>query len=230
MADISDVIRADGAHILCWQARLGQLHRGTGPASGPDLAATWDTVTALIDVHARAADEICAPAIYGPEPPGRTLAGQARDDHQDIREIIGETGLQFPGSPRWWQLATAALAAWALHFDDEEHGLSAGYRRRAGRGLREHLARQWRAFAEAVIRDQSYPAAPARLHTCQLRLARPATPRLAGPAFCALACTCQPCTKLLDLLSVRSAGTSQPGDQQRLPRADVAGLAAPGLG
>ena len=66
MADISDVIKADGVHILCWQARLGQLHRGAGPASGPDLAATWDTVTALIDVHARAAEEICDPAIYGP--------------------------------------------------------------------------------------------------------------------------------------------------------------------
>jgi hypothetical protein len=208
MADISDVIRADDAHILCWQARLGQLHRGADPASCPDLAATWDTVTTLIDVHARAEEEICDPAIYGTGPQGRTLAAQARDGRQDICELIGDTGLQLPGSPRWWDLASAALAAWALHLDDDEHGPQAGYRRRADRGLREHLARQWRAFTEAVIRDQSYPAAPPQLPTCQLRLARPATPRLAHPAFCPLACTCQSCTGRLDLLFVRRDWTT----------------------
>jgi hypothetical protein len=210
MADISDVIRADGAHILCWQARLGHLRRGADPASSPDLAATWDTVTTLIDVHTRAEEEICDPAIYGTGRQGRTLTAQARDGRQDIRELIGDTGLQLPGSPRWWELASAALAAWALHFDDDEHGPPAGYRRRAGRGLREHLARRWRAFTEAVIRDQSYPAAPAQLPTCQLRLARPATPRLADPAFCPLACTCQSCTGRLDLL-FRAQRLDDPG-------------------
>jgi hypothetical protein len=200
MADIGDLIRADGAHILRWQARLGRLRRGAVPPYGPDLAATWDTVTALIDLHARAEEEICDPAIYGTGPKGKTLASQARDAHQDIREILGETGLQTPGSPRWWHLATAALAAWALHFDDDEHGPPADYLRRADRRLRERLAGQWRAFAEASIRDKSYPGAPPQLATCHLRLACPATPRLANPAFRPLACTCESCTDRLDRL------------------------------
>ena len=79
MADICDVIRADGTHILCWQTRLGQLRRGPGSPAGPDLAVTWDTVTALIDLHGRAEEEICDPAIYRPHLHGRILAGQARD-------------------------------------------------------------------------------------------------------------------------------------------------------
>jgi hypothetical protein len=206
MADISDLIMADGAHILCWQARLGRLRRGAGPAPGPGLAATWDTVSALIDLHARAGEEICGPALYGTGSRGRTLAGQARDARQEIRGVIGEAGLQIPGSPRRRDLATAALAAWALHFDDEEHGPPAGYRRRAGRGLREHLARRWRALTEAAIRDRSYPAAPPQLPTCRLRLAHPATPRLADPSFCPLACTCPPCTGRLNLLSAQRDG------------------------
>jgi hypothetical protein len=210
MADISDVIKADGAHILCWQARLGQLRRGADPPYGPDLAATWETVTTLIDLHGRAEEEICDQAIYGTEPQGRVLEGQARDAHRDIREIIGEADLQVPGSPRWWQLATTGLAAWALHFDDEAHGPLADYRYRAGRRLRKHLAHQWRAFTEAAIRDQSYPAAPPHVPTCQLRLARPGTPRLADPVFGPLACTCQSCTKRLDRLSARGDGTSRP--------------------
>lgn len=197
MAEIGDVIRADGAHILCWQVRLGQLRRGAGPASGPDLAATWDTVTALIDLHARAEEEICDQAIYGTGRQGRSLARRARDTRRDIGEIFGEAGQQVIGSPHWWGLATAALAAWALYADDEEYGLPSEYRHRIGRGLREQLACQWRAFTEAAIRDRSYPAASPRLPTCQLRLARPATPRLAHPAFSPLACTCQACTDRL---------------------------------
>lgn len=197
MAEIGDVIRADGAHIMCWQARLGQLHRGGASASGPDLAAAWDTVTALINLHARAEEEICDQAVYGTGSQGRFLAQRARDIRRDIGEIIGEAGQQATGSPHWWGLATAALAAWALHADDEEYGLPSEYRHRVGRGLRERLARQWRAFTEAAIRDQSYPAVSPRLPTCQLRLARPATPRLAHPAFSPLACTCQACTDQL---------------------------------
>jgi hypothetical protein len=203
MVDISDVIRADGTHILCWQTRLGRLRRGAGPVSGPDLAATWDTVTALIDLHGRAEEEICDPVIYRAHLHGRILAAQARDARHDIRELIDETGLQPLGSPRWWDLATTALAAWALHADDDEHGRPADYRRRAERELREHLAHQWRAFTEAAIRDQSYPAAPPQPFTCELRLAYPATPRLADPAFGPLACTCQPCTDRLDQFSAR---------------------------
>jgi hypothetical protein len=165
-------------------------------------------VTTLIDVHARAEEEICDPAIHGTGRQGRTLAAQTRDGRQDIRELIGDTGLQLAGSPPWWELASAALAAWALHVDDDENGPPADYRSRADRGLREHLAGWWRAFTEVVIRDQSYPAAPPQLPTCQLRLARPATPRLADPAFCPLACTCQDCTGRLDLLCVRSDWTT----------------------
>lgn len=203
MADVCDVIRADGAHILCWQTRLGQLRRDPGSPAGPDLAVTWDTVTALIDLHGRAEEEICDPAIYRSHLHGRTLAGQARDAREDIRELIDETGLQPIGSPRWWDLATTALAAWALHADDDEHGRPADYRRLAGRELGQHLARQWRAFNEAAIRDQSYPDAPSQLFTCQLRLSFPATPRLADPAFGPLACTCRSCTDRLDQLSAR---------------------------
>jgi hypothetical protein len=109
MADISDVIWADGTHILCWRARLGQLARGASPAFDPDLAATWDTVTALIDLHARAEEAICEPAIYSTGSQGMTLARQARDVRQEIRAIIGETDCG-PRPPAITQPAAAITA------------------------------------------------------------------------------------------------------------------------
>lgn len=193
MADISDVIRADGVHILCWQARLGQLCRRAGPASGPELAATWDTVTTLIELHARAGEEICGPAIYGTGPQGHALAEQLRDARQDVLEITGEIDLQPHGSVLWWHLATKALAAWARYLDHEQHGLPADYRLRAERGLGEQLTHQWRALpkrpsATSPIRTRprdSPPASsawPIRPHLAWPTRHSPCSPAPANPA------------------------------------------------
>lgn len=192
MTGITALIQASCLHILRWQARLGELCRRSGPAPGPELAAVWDTVASLIDLHMAAGDEICGPAVYDPAPKGRALARAARAAHDDIRELIGETSLAPPGSPQWQDLAAATLATWARQLDEEEHGPAGDCLRSAGPALRDQLARRWRAFREARIRDQ-YPDAPPQLPTCQLRLARPAPPRLADPAFSPLACTCQAC-------------------------------------
>jgi anti-anti-sigma regulatory factor len=207
-ADIIDLVGASHLHILRWQERLGQLRRRrTDPASRPELAATWDTVASLIDLHMRAEDEVCGPALYGTEPQGLALARQLKDAHEDVREIVRETSLQPPGSPLWWHMVTTALSTWARQFDDEEHSPLAGYRYRADPALRRQLGLAWRAFREACIRDL-YPVAPAQLPTCQFREARPAVPRLAGPAFGPLACTCHACTDMLDQAS-RSGITRQ---------------------
>lgn len=202
MHDIIDLIGASHLHVLRWQAKLGQLcRRPSVPPGSPGLAATWDTVAALIDLDMRAGDEICALAVYGATPEGRALARQLRADHEDVAEIIAETSLRPPGSAPWWQLVTTALSAWAVQCDYEEHGPPDAYRRGADPALRQQLAWQWRAFREVCIRDDQYPDAPPQLPTCQLRLSRPATPRLADSAFCPLACTCQGCTGMLALIT-----------------------------
>jgi hypothetical protein len=201
MADIIDLIRADHLHIMRWAARLGELYRqGADGNSGTTLATTWATLASLINLHMRADEEICGPAVFGADPEGQTLAREYKDAHEDIREIIRETSLQPPGSASWWHLARTALAAWAGQLDHEQHGPLASRRRRADPALRQQLARQWRTFNDAQIRGQ-YPQAPPQIPTCQLRRdgqAPAAVPRLAHPAFGPLACTCRACTRMLD--------------------------------
>jgi hypothetical protein len=124
--------------------------------------------------------------------------------------IIGETSRNQPGSPPWWQLARTALAAWAVQLDLEAHGPLAEYRHRADPAARERLAGQWRAFAEAQIRDR-HPQAPPQVSTCQLRqdpYAPPGVPRLADPAFGPLACTCRTCDDTLDQASRQRPSTA----------------------
>src|SRR5689334_3684598 len=107
----------------------------------------------------RAEDEICSPVVYGAGTQGLELAREARATHEDIREVIGEASLQPPGTPQCWYLTSAALSAWTRHHDHEQHSSLADRRRRADPALRTRLGRQWRAFREAYIRDQSYPDA-----------------------------------------------------------------------
>lgn len=199
-ADIADLIRASRRHIARWRAWFGELRHRTDPAAGRDLAVTWDTVAAQIDLHMRAEEEICGPTVYRAAPHGAALTRQIRDTHADIRELIAEASLQRPGSPQWQDLVSAALSAWDRHCDEEEHGPEAEWLRRADPALRRQLARQWRAFREACVRDL-YPDVPKQFPTCELRLAQPVAPRLADPCFGPLACTCQACTSRLSQIA-----------------------------
>lgn len=199
MAEIIELIAADYLHIMRWQVRFGELLRhSSNPGLRPELAATWDTVAMLIDLHMAAEDEVCAPAVYGTGPDGLALVRETRDRHAEIREIIGEAGLHPPGSPQWRRLAIEALAAWTRCLHREVYGPAAECRRRAALTLRIRLGLQWRSFMDARIRDR-YPLPSSRVPTCQLRQAWPATgvPRLADPVFAPLACVCSACTREL---------------------------------
>jgi hypothetical protein len=214
MAEIIELIAADYLHIMRWQVRFGELlRRSSDPGLRPALAAAWDTVAMLIDLHMAAEDEVCAPALYGTGPDGLALVRETREAHADIREIIAEAGLHPPGSPRWRRLVIEALAVWTRRLHREVYGPVAECRRHATLALRIRLGRQWRSFMDAQIRDR-YPLAPARVPTCQLRQAWPATgvPRLADPAFAPLACICPACTWELDRspTAITATGT-EPG-------------------
>jgi hypothetical protein len=218
MAEIIELIAADHLHIMRWQIRLAGLRRHRGePGCAPELAATWDTLAALIDLHMAADEAVCGPAIYGTGPPGLDIAREARDAHEDIREIIRETNRYPPGSALWWALATAALGAWTRHLHREVYGPLADCRRRASPALRARLGRQWRVFMDGQIRGR-YQAPPPQVPTCQLRQAQPAAtvPRLADPAFAPLACACPACTRELDLVPDAAGHATAPAPGSRL--------------
>lgn len=201
MADVIALIRTDCVHILRWQAALGYLrHQPTCPGGAdPPLAWTWHITSCLIDWHMSAQDDICGPVLSGTGPPGLCQASEVRAEHQDIRELLAETSLQPPGTPRWWQLAEATLAAWASQADREGHGFLAGLAGCTGPGWRQRLGRQWVAFMNARVLDQ-YPHAPAGLTACQLRRAHilRVLPRLDGLCPGPLFCSCPACAAALE--------------------------------
>src|SRR5690348_8475991 len=65
MADINELILADHLQIMRWAGLLGDLsRRARGRDDRAELAATWETLVTLIDLHMRAEDEICGPTVF----------------------------------------------------------------------------------------------------------------------------------------------------------------------
>jgi len=196
------------AHQARWPAWLGDLYRRDRGwdtrAELAELVTTWETLAALIDLHMRADEEICGPAVFGGSPAGRAMTRQVRDDHEDIREILRQASLQPPGSPPWWHLARTAWPP-------------------GPRSSTPNSTARWPGAAAPIARcGNSWPASggpsPTRTSATGTRRHRrrsprtgsgrtaapPLTvPRLADPRFGPLACTCRACTRTLEWVLFR---------------------------
>jgi hypothetical protein len=74
--------------------------------------------------------------MFGTSPHALQQMQEAIADLDDIREAIGETRLHPAGYPAWRQAVKDALSACVDHFDRQELGILADFRRRADRPLR----------------------------------------------------------------------------------------------
>jgi hypothetical protein len=149
--DVIELIMADHRRIRrLREALYDALHFGE---SDPEsvLAHVWQRLASLLEVHARAEEEICFLPMSGSGP---GAAGRIRDavcDHDDIREAISEASLQRVGSAPWWRAVRAALAVSAEHLEREERDVLACC------GLTESqrfgLGREWAGFVTALRQD-----------------------------------------------------------------------------
>jgi AcrR family transcriptional regulator len=124
-----------------------------GGESDPEsvLAHVWQRLASLLEVHARAEEEICFLPMSGSGPAAAARIRDAVCDHDDIREAISEASLQRVGSAPWWRAVRAALGVSAEHLEREERDVLACC------GLTESqrfgLGREWAGFVAALRQD-----------------------------------------------------------------------------
>ena len=116
------------------------------------LAHVWQRLAGLLGAHTRAEEEICYP-LSGCSRPDAGRRRDAIDDHEDIREAIGEASLQRVGSPLWWRAVRAVLAVSAGHLDREERDVLPCCLARLTVSQRRELGRQWLRFIAAWTLD-----------------------------------------------------------------------------
>ena len=154
ISGIAELIFAEHARILrLFGALDGVVRRGEPAVTRLALNQIWTRLASLLEVHTRAEEEICFPLVSGAGAFAPSFVEVATADHIDLREKVEEARLLDVGSPRWWQVITAARAACTRHFASEERGPLAQVCGSVPPETSKILVRRWTAFASARAYD-----------------------------------------------------------------------------
>ena len=142
--DITDLILA--AHgqfreqfVALWDLRPAGDDRA--------LDAVWRPLADLLEVHAKAEEEILYPALLkrgSDDAPAET--DDAIGDHNDIRDAIRTAATVALGSDDWWEAVMQCRKANDEHLAEEERDVIPDFREHSDEELRSALGVRWTAF------------------------------------------------------------------------------------
>jgi hypothetical protein len=113
------------------------------------LAAVWERLTILLEVHAEAEEKFFYPRLLKVGTGGGdadSAADETEDaikDHNEIRDAIAEAGKHEVGSDEWWKAVRDADEANSDHMAEEEREDLVDFRRHADLQTRHEIAVQF---------------------------------------------------------------------------------------
>lgn len=146
--DIVEVILSDHHEQRRRFALLDEMHE-CGPS---DLEAVWKQLRILLEVHAKAEEELFYPALMelGTGAGGKDSAGDetadAIHDHNEIRDAIAEVSRHRTGTPQWWEGMAKLNEANGDHMAEEEREGLTDFRQHASLELRHRLGLSFAVF------------------------------------------------------------------------------------
>jgi len=126
------------------------------------LAAVWNRLEVLLEVHAAAEEEFFYPRLLdiGHGAGDADSVGEetedAIEDHNEIRDAVRAVATHEAGSDGWWQAVTEARVANSDHMAEEERQDLADFRRHAGLQTRHEIAVRFIAYEN----EHAYGIAP----------------------------------------------------------------------
>jgi hypothetical protein len=142
--DITDLILDEHTEFRGQFVALWDL-RPSGEAD--NIAAAWQPLADLLEVHASAEEDILYPVLLkrgGDEAPEET--DDAIRDHNEIRDAIRAAAGATPGSDPWWEAVLACRKANDDHLAEEERDVIPDFRQHSDQELRDQLGVRWVAF------------------------------------------------------------------------------------
>ncbi len=149
--DITDVILNDHHDQRRMFAILDEMQ--VSPAS--DLEAVWSRLRILLEVHAKAEEELFYPELLalgagaGGKDSPEDETTDAIHDHNEIRDAIAGVQLHPAGSPEWWRAVAKVNEVNGDHMAEEEREGLTDFRRHASLDLRHSLALAFCSFEAA---------------------------------------------------------------------------------
>jgi Hemerythrin HHE cation binding domain len=111
------------------------------------LAAAWQPLANLLEVHASAEEEIFYPVLLkrgSDEAPEET--NDAVGDHNELRDAIRAASGFETGSDAWWHAVFECRKANDEHLAEEERDVVPDFREHSDEALRSRLGAKWAAF------------------------------------------------------------------------------------
>lgn len=152
-ADITALILDDHDAFRRGFAALDALQGpDVDPEGLPDrLAAIWQPLADLLDVHAVAEEQIFYPVLLRKGDDGDAVDEtlDAVGDHNDIRDAAHAVARHEPGSAAWWEAVNRTREANTHHMGEEEDEAMPDFRRNTTQDQRVALGRQFAEFKAA---------------------------------------------------------------------------------
>lgn len=168
--DIVEVILSDHHEQRRRFALLDEMH-GSEPSS---LEAVWKQLRILLEVHAKAEEELFYPELMelGKGAGGKDSAADettdAIHDHNEIRDAISEVDRHAAGTPEWWAGIGKLNEANGDHMAEEEREGLTDFRQHASLELRHRLGLSFSIFeskhAAGIEPEDVSPEAYVREH------------------------------------------------------------------
>lgn len=149
--DITDVILNDHHD----QRRMFAILEEMRGESAEDLAAVWQRLHILLEVHAKAEEELFYPELLalgkgeGGKDSAEDETTDAIHDHNEIRDALADVGKHTAGSDGWWSAVAKVNEVNSEHMGEEEREGLTDFRLHADLDLRHKLAVSFYAFEAA---------------------------------------------------------------------------------
>jgi hypothetical protein len=145
--DITQVILDDHAE----QRRLFAAIEDIGPEHPAEVAAVWSRLSALLDTHAEAEEEIFYPRLVRLGRSGRDEEAveeteDAIHDHNEIRDAVRAVADHEAGTPEWFAALAKVNEVNGDHMAEEEREGLTDFRRMVDLAERHRLAVTFVAF------------------------------------------------------------------------------------
>jgi hypothetical protein len=139
------------------QRRLFAVLEEIDQSDVDNLAAIWKRLSAFLELHAEAEEEIFYPALLklgkgvDAEHDPEEETEDAIRDHNEIRDAVSEAAQHSVGSDAWYEAVAAANKANGDHMAEEEREGLTDFRRHVSLETRHALAVAFAAFEAAHV-------------------------------------------------------------------------------
>lgn len=146
--DIVEVILNDHHEQRRRFALLDEMH----DCEPPDLDAVWKQLRILLEVHAKAEEELFYPELLelgsgaGGKDSAEDETKDAIHDHNEIRDAIGEVSQHETGTREWWAALAKVNEVNGDHMAEEEREGLTDFRQHASLELRHRLGLSFAIF------------------------------------------------------------------------------------